>query len=107
MNSLYDHLITFRHGELKAAWAALYRAEEAVARSKAAARDAGQASALAAEARRLLTAVPLDDKRAGDKALSDAFKAEAKAKLEIEWDSFAKANYTRARELAEKAAAGH
>ena len=107
VNSLYDHLITFRHGELKAGWAALYRAEEAVARSKAAGRDAAQAAALAAEARKLLAAVPLDDKRAGDKALTDAFKAkaEAKARLETEWDSFAKASYAKARELAEKAAA--
>ena len=67
----------------------------------------GQAAGLAAEARRLLTAVPIDERRASDKGLNDAFKskAEAKAKLEIEWDTFAKANYARAKDLAEKAAA--
>lgn len=35
VNSLYDHLITFRHAELKAAWAAIFAAENAVARAKA------------------------------------------------------------------------
>ncbi len=107
VNSLYDHLITFRHAELKAAWAALYKAEKAIARAKAAGKDPGPAAGMAAEARRLLTAVSLDDKRAGDKGLNDAFrtKAEAKAKLEIEWDTFAKANYAKARDLAEKAVA--
>jgi ABC-type Fe3+ transport system substrate-binding protein len=107
VNSLYDHLITFRHGELTAAWAALYRAEEAIAKARAAGKDTGGGARMVAEARRLLTAVPLDEKRAGEKALNEAFKAkaEAKAKLETEWDSFAKANYAKARDLAEKAAA--
>ena len=107
VNSLYDHLITFRHAELRAAWGALYRAEEAVARAKAAGRDPGAAAAPMAEARRLLTAVPLDDRRAADKGLNDVVRAggDAKAKLEIEWDTLAKANYAKARDLAEKAAA--
>jgi ABC-type Fe3+ transport system substrate-binding protein len=107
VNSLYDHLITFRHGELKAAWGALYRAEDAIAKAKAAGKDPGAGAGMAAEARKLLTAVPIDEKRASDKALNDAFKAkaDAKAKLEIEWDTFAKANYAKAKELAEKAAA--
>ena len=63
---------------------------------------------MAAEARRLLTAIALDDKRASDKALNDAFKAKAdtKAKLETEWDNFAKGNYAKAKDLAEKAVAG-
>lgn len=107
VNSLYDHLITFRHAELKAAWGALYRAGESLARARAAGVDPGPAAAMAAEARKLLTAVPLEDTRAGDKGLNETFrtKAEAKAKLEIEWDTFAKVNYAKAKDLAEKAAA--
>ncbi len=107
VNSLYDHLITFRHGELKAAWGALYRAEEALGKAKAAGKETGGAAGMAAEVRRLLTAVPLDDKRASDKGLNDAFKAKAdtKAKLETEWDTFAKGSYAKAKDLAEKAVA--
>ena len=107
VNSLYDHLITFRHAELKAAWAAIYKAEEAAAKAKAGGKDPGQAAAMAGEARRLAGSAPLDDKRAGDKALNDAFrtKADAKARLETEWDNFAKANYAKAKDLAEKAVA--
>ena len=107
VNSLYDHLITFRHGELRAAWGALYRAEEALAKAKAAGKETGGAAGMATEARKLLTAVPLDDKRASDKALNDTFKAKAdtKAKLETEWDNFAKGSYAKAKDLAEKAVA--
>lgn len=107
VNSLYDHLITFRHAELKAAWAAIYRAEEAIA--KASGKDVTQAKAMVAEARKLATSIPIDAKKAGDKEVNDLFKdkakADAKSKLETEWDTFAKANYARAKETAEKAAA--
>jgi ABC-type Fe3+ transport system substrate-binding protein len=106
VNSLFDHLITFRHAELKGAWAAIYRAEEAVAK---AGKDPGQAKALLAEARKLVTTIPVEEKRAGDKELSAAFtdkaKADAKSRLETEWDTAAKANYAKAKELAERAAA--
>jgi ABC-type Fe3+ transport system substrate-binding protein len=107
VNSLFDHIITFRHAELRAAWAAIYRAEEAIA--KASGKDMTQAKAMLAEARRLATTVPIDAKKAGDKEVNAAFKdkdkAEAKSRLETEWDTFAKANYARAKETAEKAVA--
>jgi ABC-type Fe3+ transport system substrate-binding protein len=107
VNSMYDHLITFRHAELKAAWGSIYRAEEAIA--KAVGRDTGQAKALIAEARRLASTVPVDVKQASDKEINAAFtdkaKADVKSKLETEWDTAAKVNYGRAKETAEKAAA--
>ena len=107
VNSLYDHLITFRHAELKTAWAAIYRAEEAIA--KASGKDVTQAKAMVAEARRLVTSIPVDAKKASDKEINAAFtdkaKADVKSKLETEWDTFAKANYGKAKETAEAAVA--
>ena len=105
VNSLYDHVITFRHGDLKEAWSAIYRAEAALSKSKSA--NAGQGKTLAAEARKLATQVPIDAQRASDKEVTGAFRSKSglKAQLETEWENFAKANYTKARELAKKALA--
>jgi len=107
VNSLYDHVITFRHAELRAAWGAIYKAEDAMARALG--KDVTQAKALLAEARKLATSIPIDARRAGDKEVNSFFtdkaKADAKSKLETEWDTFAKANYARAKETAEKAVA--
>lgn len=60
-----------------------------------------------AEARRLASAVPLDGKGAADKDVNEAFrsKADVKSRMETEWDSFARSNYLKARELAEAAGA--
>lgn len=103
VNSLYDHIITFRHRELKDAWGAIYRAEEAVAKAKKGDLDA--ARQLIAEARKLASRVPITDKRAADKEVTGAFKAKTglKAQLETEWENFARASYAKAKELAEKA----
>jgi spermidine/putrescine-binding protein len=107
VNSMYDHLITFRHAELKAAWGSIYRAEEAIA--KAVGKDTAQAKTMVAEARKLATAVPVDAKQASDKEMNAAFtdktKADAKSKLETGWDTTAKTSYGKAKELADKAAA--
>jgi phosphoglycerate transport regulatory protein PgtC len=105
VNSLYDHIITFRHRELKEAWGGIYKAEEALLKSKAP--KAAEGKNLIAEARRLATQVPLTDKRAADKELTAAFKAKSgvKAQLETEWENFARANYAKAKELADKALA--
>ncbi|MBI4588324.1 MAG: extracellular solute-binding protein [Candidatus Rokubacteria bacterium] len=108
VNSLYDHLITFRHGELKTAWAAIVSAENAVAKAKAAGKSVPQAENALAEATKLATAMPMDAARASDKEVNAAFKdkPDVKSKLETEWDTFAKTNYARARDLAERALAG-
>ena len=107
VNSLYDHLITFRHAELRAAWAAIVAAENAVGKARAAGKSVAQAEQFLAEAKKLATAMPVDATRASDKEINAAFKdkPDVKSKLETEWDSFAKTNYGRAREAAERALA--
>jgi phosphoglycerate transport regulatory protein PgtC len=105
VNSLYDHIITFRHRELRDAWGAIYRAEEAVAKSKSA--GGAQAQSLLADARKAASQVPIDDKKVSDKEVAAAFKSKSglKAQLETEWENAARANYAKATELANKAAA--
>ena len=105
VNALFDQVITFRHAELKGAWGAMYAAEAQVAKARAAGRNITAAAETLAEARRLASAVPIDGKRASDTDTNAAFKgkADVKSRFETEWDSFAKANYARARELAESA----
>jgi hypothetical protein len=105
VNSLFDHVITFRHNELRAAWTAIYKAEEALGKSKSA--NAPQGRAMVAEARKLAEQPPIHEKRASDKEVTGAFKSKSglKAQLETEWENFARANYAKARELADKAAA--
>jgi hypothetical protein len=51
--------------------------------------------------------MPVDATRASDKEINAAFKDKpgVKSKLETEWDTFAKANYARAREGAEQSLA--
>ncbi|MGH7852900.1 MAG: ABC transporter substrate-binding protein [Candidatus Binatia bacterium] len=104
VNSLYDHIITYRHKDLRNAWKSIYTAEEALAKSKSA--NAGQGKTMVAEARRLATQVPINDKRASDKEVSGAFRSKSglRAQLETEWENFARANYSKAKELADKAA---
>lgn len=103
VNSLYDHVIAFLHRDLKEAWGAIYKAEEAMAKGKG--RELSQAQSLVAEARKLASQAPINDKRASDKEVTGAFKAKSglKAQVETEWENFARANYARARELANKA----
>ena len=105
VNSLYDHIITFRHNELRASWKSIYSAEAALAKSKSA--NAAQGKSMVAEARKLASQAPINDKRASDKEITGAFKSKSglKAQLETEWEKFARANYAKAKELAEKALA--
>jgi ABC-type Fe3+ transport system substrate-binding protein len=107
VNSLFDHVITFRHPELKAAWAALHAADAQVARARAGGRNVDAALGRLAEARRLASTVPLDARRASDREVNAAFKdkPEVKARMETEWDTAAKSGYARAREPAEGVAA--
>ncbi|HEY2920917.1 MAG TPA: extracellular solute-binding protein [Candidatus Binatia bacterium] len=105
VNSLYDHIITFRHRELRDAWGAIYRAEESVAKSKSA--GVAQARNLLVDARKAASQVPIDDKKVSDKEVAGAFKSKSglKAQLETEWENAARANYVKATELANKAVA--
>jgi phosphoglycerate transport regulatory protein PgtC len=105
VNSLYDHIITFRHKELREAWKSIYDAEAALAKSKSA--TGAQGKNLISEARKLAAQTPINDNRASDKDVTGAFKSKSglKAQLETEWENFARGNYTKAKELAEKALA--
>jgi ABC-type Fe3+ transport system substrate-binding protein len=107
VNSLFDHVITFRHAELKAAWGAIHAAEAQIAKARAAGRPVDAAAAQVVEARRAATTVPLDARRASDREVNAAFKdrPDVKSRMETEWDTAAKSGYARARELAEGAAA--
>jgi len=107
LNSLFDQIITFRLGELKEAWGAIYKAEKAIEEGKKRGKDVSKAVAMVGEARSLAAKVPVPEAKANDKDFNKAFKGkektEARAKLETEWDAAAKANYSKAKELALKA----
>ena len=104
VNALFDQLVTFRHAELKSAWNAIYQAQAAVSKAKAAGKPVDRAEGVLRDARAAVTTMPIDEQKA-DRTLNDAFKtrAEVKAKHEAEWDAFAKASYAKARTLAEQA----
>ncbi len=107
VNPLFDQIITFRLNELKEAWGAIYKAEKAIEEGKKKKKDVSKAAAMVAEARSLATKVPVTETQAKDKNYNKAFggkeKTETRAKLETEWDATAKANYSKAKELAMKA----
>jgi len=102
VRSLFDQMITFRHKELVAATKAIQDAEK---------RLGGRPSAQLNEARQLAYSPAVDEKQITDPALLALFKAKkgdaeasrAKAKIEEEWASRAKANYARAITLANSA----
>ena len=102
VSSLFDQVITFRLKELQAATKAIHEAEK---------RLGGKASAQLDEARKLAFTPPVSAQQATDKELLAVFKAKKgdeaatrrKTQIEEEWSSKAKANYTRAAELANAA----
>lgn len=106
LNSLFDRVITFRLKELTDAWKAVHAAEAALAR-----RDNAEGRRLVTEARQRLTRVPVTEEQAKDPAIAGSFQrtrpdrppAQRQAQLEEEWDRAAVANYTEARQLAERA----
>jgi len=103
INSLFDQAITFRLQGLKAAWGAVHEAEAALEKARAGGRDVGKAEGMIAEARKLVTTVPIDEAKANDPAFNANFKKEStqvQAHYETEWDAATKANYEQARRLA-------
>jgi phosphoglycerate transport regulatory protein PgtC len=102
VSSLFDQAITFRHKELVAATKAIQEAEK---------RMAGKASPQLEEAKKLAWTVPVSAQQAQDKEILAVFKAKKgddaaarrKTQIEEEWSTRAKANYTRAAELASSA----
>lgn len=108
VSALFDQTITFRHKELTAATRAIHAADAALARKPNA-----EGAALLKQARELAFTPVVDAATAGDKPFLDAFTADKKnvaankqvTALEGEWNAKALANYEKARELAERAAA--
>lgn len=107
LNSLFDQIVTFRLGELKEAWGAIYKAEKAIEEAKRKKKDVTKAVPMVVEARSLASKVTVSEGNANNKDFNKAFKGkektETRAKLETEWDATAKANYLKAKELATKA----
>lgn len=110
VNSLFDVLVTYRLDDLRAAVAAVQRAEAAHAET-----GNEEAAALIAEARALVEAMPITEAESLDPSFTQVFtisRAEPdtevvgrQAEVEQSWDSFAVENYRKARELADQAAA--
>ena len=100
-------MITYRLDDLRAATKAI-QAAEAKAKGNAAAMK------LIAEARALVAKVPIGATKASEKSFNGIFKKKRKkasvkvtgrqAEFEQAWDTEIKANYAKAKELADKAA---
>jgi phosphoglycerate transport regulatory protein PgtC len=108
VSALFDQAITFRLKDLQAATKAIHAAEAALAKKPNA-----KAAALVKEAREAAFSPVVDAAKAADKdflAVFAANKKDAKVNkrvtgLEDHWNTSAKANYERARGLAEQALA--
>ncbi|VAW18733.1 Ferric iron ABC transporter, iron-binding protein [hydrothermal vent metagenome] len=108
VNSLFDVMITYRLADLRAATKAIYDAQAAMAgKSNPAAAD------LIKQARAMIDKMPIDEAKAGEEDFAAIFKKKRKkatdkvtgrqAEVERKWDDMVKANYAKAKELAEKA----
>ncbi len=108
VNSLFDVMITYRLDDLRQATKAVQTAEK-----KLAGNPNPAAAKLVAEARALIAAVPITAEQASQKDFNNIFKKKRKkastkitgrqAEIEQEWDSMVKANYAKAKALAEQA----
>ncbi len=108
VNSMFDVMITYRLDALRSAVGAIQDAEAALA-----GKSNAKAEAMIKEARALVAALPIDEATANNKDFSAIFKKKRKkatdkvsgrqAEVEQKWDAFVKANYAKAKELAEKA----
>ena len=108
VNALFDVMVTYRMDDLRAATKAVQDARAAQAGKNNAA-----AMALIDQAEALIAAVPITEAQAGEKGFNAIFKKARKkastkvtgrqAEIEAEWDAVVVANYSKAKELAEKA----
>jgi len=108
INSLFDVMITYRLDDLRDTTKAIQDAEVAMA-----GKSNAQAADLIAQAKTLVNQVPVDEATASKKEFNAIFKKKRKksttkvtgrqAEVEQEWDAMVKANYAKAKSLAEKA----
>ncbi len=109
VNSLFDVMITYRQKDLRAATQAIQSAEKMLA-----GKPNPAAAKLVDQARTLVSRVPITAAEAGQKDFNRIFKKKRKkattkvtgrqAEIERKWDDQVKADYAKAKELAEKAA---
>jgi spermidine/putrescine-binding protein len=109
VNSLFDVMITYRLEDLQAATAAIQAAE-----AKLAGKSNAAAQKLIDEAKALVANVPIDAAQASEKDFNKIFKKKRKkattkvtgrqAEVEQQWDTQVKADYAKAKALADKAA---
>ena len=109
VNSMFDVMITYRLDDLRNAVKAIQDAE-----AKLAGKSNPKARAMIEEARALVAALPITEAQAADPAFAGIFKKKRKkatdkvtgrqAEVEQKWDEMVKANYAKARKLAEQAA---
>ncbi len=108
VNSLFDVMITYRLNDLRKAAKAIQEAEAAMV-----GKPNDKAAALLQEAWALIDQVPIDEAKAMDPQFAGIFKKKRKkkadkvtgrqAEVEQAWDTLVKANYAKARALAEQA----
>ena len=109
INSLFDVMVTYRLDDLRAATKAIQNAEATMG-----SKSNAEARKLIDEAKALVAAVPIEAAQAGKADFNSIFKKKRKkattkvtgrqAEIEQAWDAKVKANYAKARSLAEKAA---
>ena len=109
INSLFDVMVTYRLDDLRAATKAIQNAEATMG-----GKSNAEARKLIDEAKALVAAVPIEAAQAGKADFNSIFKKKRKkattkvtgrqAEIEQAWDAKVKANYAKARSLAEKAA---
>ena len=109
INSLFDVMVTYRLDDLRAATKAIQNAEATMG-----GKSNAEARKLIDEAKALVAAVPIDAAQASQPDFNNIFKKKRKkattkvtgrqAEIEQEWDAKVKANYAKAKSLAEKAA---
>jgi hypothetical protein len=108
VSALFDQTVTFRLKELQAANKAIHAADAALAK-----KPNPRGAALLKEAREAAYTPVVDAGKVGDKEFLAVFAANKKdaavnkrvTALEDHWNRTARANYERARELAEQASA--
>jgi spermidine/putrescine-binding protein len=108
VNSMFDVMITYRLGDLRAATNAIQKAEAALMKN-----PNPQAAKLLEEARALVAALPVTEAKAADPAFAGIFKKKRKKKTDVvpqrqaeveeQWDAFIKKNYAQALAKAEQA----
>ncbi len=105
VDALYDQIVTFQLGDLKAATKSIEAVETALAK-----KDNAQARKLLDEARALVAAMPLSEQQAASGEITGAFsggkkkeKGARQAELEQQWAAFAKEHYAQARAKADEA----